>query len=54
LRRGFPIEFRGAGHGVLAAHDCASLLAGAFLAEPTRAPYADCLLAVGPPQFRVR
>ncbi len=46
------IEFRGVGHGVLAAHGCASVIVGRFLADPRRSPVDDCLLAVGPPQFR--
>jgi pimeloyl-ACP methyl ester carboxylesterase len=46
------LDFRGIGHGVLAAHACAGRIVGRFLADPARAPVDDCLLAVGPPHFQ--
>lgn len=47
------LVFRGVGHGVLEAHDCAGLIAARFLDDPGRPPFDDCLLAMGSPQFRV-
>jgi pimeloyl-ACP methyl ester carboxylesterase len=52
LPRAMQIRFRGVGHGVLAAHDCAGLVVGRFLDNPARPPLDNCLLAVGPPVFR--
>ena len=52
LPRAVRLEFRGIGHGVLAAHGCASVIVGRFLADPARSPMDDCLLAVGPPRFQ--
>jgi pimeloyl-ACP methyl ester carboxylesterase len=52
LPRATQIRFRGVGHGVLAAHDCAGLIVGRFLDNPARPPLDNCLLAVGPPAFR--
>jgi pimeloyl-ACP methyl ester carboxylesterase len=46
------LDFRGIGHGVLAAHACAGRIVGRFLADPARSPVDDCLLAVGPPHFQ--
>jgi pimeloyl-ACP methyl ester carboxylesterase len=46
------LDFRGVGHGVLAAHACAGVIVGRFLADPARPPLDDCLLAVGPPHFQ--
>ncbi len=54
LPHAFSIEFRGVGHGVLAAQACASRTVARFLADPTKAPTDDCLLAMGPPHFRKR
>jgi pimeloyl-ACP methyl ester carboxylesterase len=52
LRHAVRLDFRGVGHGVLAAHACAGIIAGRFLADPSRSPLDDCLLAVGPPHFQ--
>jgi len=46
------LDFRGIGHGVLAAHACAGIIVGRFLTDPARSPLDDCLLAVGPPRFQ--
>ncbi len=46
------IEFRGIGHGVLEAHDCAGLIVARFLDNPARPPFDDCLLTMGPPPFQ--
>lgn len=45
------IRFRGIGHGVVAAHACADALIAHFLADPGKAPYDDCLLAIGSTEF---
>ena len=47
LPHGTLFVFPGIGHGVVAAHACASRLAAAFLADPDRKPYAECLLGLG-------
>jgi pimeloyl-ACP methyl ester carboxylesterase len=52
LAHAVGFDFRDVGHGVLAAHACAGLIVGRFLADPARAPFDDCLLAVGPPNFQ--
>jgi len=46
------LDFRGVGHGVLAAHACAGVITGRFLDHPSRPPLDDCFLAVGPPHFQ--
>jgi pimeloyl-ACP methyl ester carboxylesterase len=46
------VQFRGVGHGVLEAHDCAGLVVERFLDNPARPPFDDCLLAMGPPPFQ--
>jgi pimeloyl-ACP methyl ester carboxylesterase len=51
LPHAVTLEFRGIGHGVLAAHGCAGVIVGRFLANPARPPLDDCLLAVGAPHF---
>jgi pimeloyl-ACP methyl ester carboxylesterase len=52
LPRAVRLDFRGIGHGVLAAHTCAGIIVGRFLADPAHSPLDDCLLAVGPPHFQ--
>ncbi|HKW52342.1 MAG TPA: alpha/beta hydrolase, partial [Stellaceae bacterium] len=52
LPRAVRLDFRGIGHGVLAAHACAGVIVGRFLADPAKPPLDDCLLAVGPPHFQ--
>jgi pimeloyl-ACP methyl ester carboxylesterase len=52
FKTAWRIEFRGVGHGVLEAHECASLVVARFLDNPARRPISDCLLAMGPPPFR--
>ncbi|HEX6842094.1 MAG TPA: alpha/beta hydrolase, partial [Stellaceae bacterium] len=52
LPRAVRLDFRGVGHGVLAAHACAGKIVGRFLSDPSRTPLDDCLLAVGPPHFQ--
>ena len=52
LTHAVRLDFRGIGHGVLAAHACAGLIVGRFLTDPARSPVDDCLLAVGPPNFQ--
>jgi pimeloyl-ACP methyl ester carboxylesterase len=44
LPRSQMFHFPGVGHGVLAAHPCADRVAAAFLADPERKPFDDCLL----------
>src|SRR5216683_2489417 len=36
LPRAVRLDFRGIGHGVLAAHACAGVIVGRFLADPAR------------------
>jgi pimeloyl-ACP methyl ester carboxylesterase len=45
------IRFPGIGHGVVAAHACGDALIARFLANPAKAPYDDCLLAIGTSSF---
>src|SRR5580658_785156 len=52
LTHAVRLDFRGIGHGVLAAHACAGLIVGRFLTDPARSPVDDCLLAVAPPNFQ--
>jgi pimeloyl-ACP methyl ester carboxylesterase len=52
LSHAVPIDFRGIGHGVLAAHACAGVIVGRFLADPTRSPIDNCFFAVGAPSFQ--
>ncbi len=52
LPHAYLITFPGVGHGVLAARECAAQLVGRFLADTSKAPYDECMLLLGPPQFR--
>jgi pimeloyl-ACP methyl ester carboxylesterase len=45
------MRFPGIGHGVVASHACADALIARFLADPNKAPYDGCLLAVGSALF---
>jgi pimeloyl-ACP methyl ester carboxylesterase len=55
LPRAYLFKFPGVGHGVLGARGaqaCASRLVERFLADASRRPNDDCLLALSSPQFR--
>jgi pimeloyl-ACP methyl ester carboxylesterase len=51
LTHATTLRFPGIGHGVVAAHACADLLIGKFLTDSAKAPYDDCLLAIGSTPF---
>jgi pimeloyl-ACP methyl ester carboxylesterase len=51
LAHATTLRFRGIGHGVVAAHACADLLIGRFLADSSKSPYDDCLLGIGSSLF---
>jgi pimeloyl-ACP methyl ester carboxylesterase len=53
LPHAYHVVFPAAGHGVLSASGCSSRIVARFLADPTKRPYDDCLLALQPPRFKV-
>ncbi len=51
LSRSWPVVFPHVGHGVLESDACAGELMRAFLSDPLKAPEAECLSSLQPPQF---